>query len=591
MKIYYVNLVLRSLIFRKIMILHRFICVGLLVVISLSGMSQDKNLFISPLKIPLLLSGNFGELRSDHFHSGIDIKTQGAIGREVVAPADGYVYRISVAPSGYGKALYIMHDNGYSTVYGHLDRFNDEIGKYVKERQYQQRNFTVNLYPQENELVYKQGDLIAYSGNSGSSGGPHLHYEIRKADTEEPVNPLLFSFNIRDNIAPILERLYIYPLSNSTSINGKNSTVQLDLAGGRGNYNIPAGSNITISGKAGFGIRSYDLLNDSQNKCAAYSIELIIDSTTIFKYMMSDFSFDETRYINSHIDYETYIRSRVHVQRTFILPNDRLRTYSNVINRGIFDFNDDKTHKVTLYVNDVYGNRSTLSFNVKSVAESNIAVAPKDDTNIIVMPYNRQNRFEAENVRVTIPNNALYDTLRFQYNRIQRTGNALSDVHQISSRIYPLHQACTISIKPDVIIKGKEQKMMIISVNGNSRSPLNSSVWEGEYLTATTTTFGNFSVGIDTIAPTITPLSFPAENNFTGRREMRIRIKDEFSGIKSYEPEIDGEWALFDYDQKNDVIVYQFDESKITKGTRHSLILKVSDRKDNVRTYITNFRW
>jgi len=573
------------------MTLLRIIFINIFFIFSLVSSSQDKNLFISPLKIPISLSANFGELRSNSFHAGIDFRTQGVTGKEVVAAADGYVYRISVSSTGYGRAIYMRHPNGYSTVYGHLEKFEDEIERFVKIRQYQQKSFSVNLFPPENYFTYEQGELIAYSGNTGSSSGPHLHYEIRKSDTEEPVNPLHFEYGVRDDIPPILEQLYIFPLSNTTSINGRNSVTQLNLvASGRGNYNIPANSTITISGRAGFGIRAHDLLNNSNNKCGVYSIELVIDDRTVYKFVMNEFAYTESRYINAHIDYETLIRSRINVQKAFVLPNDRLRTYSNLVNRGVFNFNGDRNHRVTFIVADVHGNKSTLSFNVKSTPESNIRVAENNNSNVIIMPYNRQNRFVAEDVRVTIPTNTLYDTLRFQYNRVAKTGRALSDIHQIATKFTPAHRSYTLSIKPDVIVQGKESKMLIMSVDGTRRSPLNS-VWEDDYLTAQPTVFGDFSVGIDTIPPTITPVGFPAGNNFTGRREMRIKITDDFSGIQSYVPEINGNWALFEYDQKTDMLIYTFDKDRIPQGSQHNLTLRVTDRKNNVSVYRTTFVW
>ena len=571
--------------------LLKAVFINLFIVCSLSAFSQDNKLFISPVKIPISLSANFGELRSNSFHAGIDFRTQGVTGKEIVAAADGYVYRISVSPTGYGKAIYLKHPNGYSTVYGHLERFDAEIERYVKIRQYQQKSFAVNLFPPDGFFEYEQGEIIGYSGNTGSSSGPHLHFEIRKSDNEEPINPLHFDFGVRDNVRPILEQLFIYPLSNTTSINGRNSVTQFNVAaGGGGNYHIPAGNNIVISGKAGFGIRAHDLLSDSNNKCGVYSIELVIDDRTVYKFVMNEFLFTETRYINSHIDYETFIRNRIHVQKAFVLPNDRLRTYSNLVNKGVFNFNGDGTHRVTFNVTDVHGNKSTLSFNVKSAPESNIKVAENSASNVTVMPFGRQNRFVAENVRVTIPANSLYDTLRFQYNRTPRTGRMLSDIHQISTKFIPVHRSYTLSIKPDVIVAGKESKMLIMNVDGNRNSPLNS-VWEAGYLTAQPTVFGDFCIGIDTIPPTITPTGFAAGNNFTGRREMRIKITDNLSGIKSYEPEINGSWALFEYDQKNDMLIYQFDKDRIPQGSQHNLTLRVSDNKDNISVYRTTFVW
>jgi len=327
---------------------------------------KDRTIFVSPVNIPILLSANFGELRIDHFHSGIDIKTQGVTGKEVVAADAGYIYRISVSPGGFGKALYIRHPSGFSTVYAHLDRFTPEIDDYVINQQYDRKSYLVTLFPSKDKFPVKQGDLIAFSGNSGSSGGPHLHFEIRKSDNEIPINPLFFDLGIEDDIKPVIEKLVIYPVNSNSFINNRQQIKKVSVSGSQGRYFIPAEDEIIIKGAAGFGIKSFDLLNDSYNKCAAYTTELFIDSTLRFKYVMDGFSFNESRFINSHIDYENYMREKVYIERMFILPNDKLSVYKDVINRGVFNFNDNKVHYIEILISDIHNNKSSLTFKVKS---------------------------------------------------------------------------------------------------------------------------------------------------------------------------------------------------------------------------------
>lgn len=573
------------------MVLFRIIIANILFISLLSDVPNDKSLFISPVNIPLLLSANFGELRIDHFHSGVDIKTQGVTGKEVVAAASGYIYRISVSPGGFGNALYIKHPSGYTTLYGHLERFIPEIEDYVKERQYEKKSFTITLYPSKEQFPVKQGDLIAFSGNSGSSGGPHLHYEIRKSENEKPVNPLVFEFGTSDNIDPVIEKLFIYPLSNRTSINGKNSVRRIDVAGGHGNYYVPAEKEITINGPAGFGIKSFDLLNESYNKCAVYSLELSVDSMTIFKYVMDEFSFYESRYINSHIDYETYMQDKFYVERTFLLPNDKLSVYHNIINRGIFSFNDDKTHSARITVKDINNNTSVLTFNIKSQAESILPTAVDSENDYIVMPYNKPNRFISENIKVSVPSGALYDTLKFRYNMIPGSESMLSDIHQVHNKYTPVHKPYSLAIKPKLIPAGKDSKLLLVQLSEDQKkTPLNSS-WSDGYLMAESSSFGTFCVDIDTVPPAISANGLMANNDLKEKKELRIKITDNLSGIKTYEPVIDGNWALFEYDQKNDVIVYRFDGKRIKRGSEHKLKLNVTDNKDNVSYFDYDFTW
>jgi hypothetical protein len=573
------------------MLLTRLFIISIFFWNTLYDNPKDKSIFISPVKIPLLLSANFGELRIDHFHSGLDIKTQGVTGKEVVAAANGYIYRISVSPGGFGKALYVRHSSGYSTVYGHLDKFTPEIEDYVKARQYEKKSYLVTLYPVKEKFPVKSGEVIAYSGNSGSSAGPHLHYEIRKSDSEIPVNPLLFEFGTEDNIEPVIEKLVLYPINRHTLINNQNIIRKINISGGHGNYYVPAENEIRISGLAGFGIKTFDLVNNSYNKCAVFSIELEIDSITIFKYVMDGFSFNESRFINSHIDYETYLKENIYIERTFVLPNDKLSAYKDVVDRGIFNFNDDKTHHAEITVTDIHNNKSSLSFNVKAQSAKSQDVAGTIDKNLKMMPFNRSNKFVSDNISISIPEGALYDTLYFSYKKSSGTKEMLSELHYIHNKFTPVHKAYILSIKPSEIPSGKESKMLIVQFDDDQKKSAMNSIWAEGYLTAEVLSFGNFYVGIDTVAPAISANGLVSGAILTGKKEIRIKITDDFSGIKSYEPVIDGKWALFEYDQKNNLLIYMFDEQRITKGIKHSLSLKVTDNKDNLSFFNCDFTW
>jgi hypothetical protein len=572
-----------------------FILLFVLSIVLLSTPGEEpgeKSLFNSPVKIPLSLSANFGELRIDHFHSGLDIRTQGVTGKEVVAAASGYVYRISVSPGGFGKALYLRHPEGYSTVYGHLDKFTPEIEDYVLARQYEEKSYMVTLWPPKDRFEFEQGDLIAYSGNSGSSSGPHLHFEIRKSNGELPVNPLLFEFGIEDKIKPVIEKLFIYPVSGRTVINNQNKLAKFNVTGGNGNYSVALKNEISINGPAGFGFKAYDLINGSYTKCSVYSIELRIDSLPVYNYVMDEFAFNESRYINSHIDYEMFQREGIYAERAFVLPNDKLSLYKKVINKGIYNFNDGRKHHIEIIMEDIHHNRSCLSFNVnQGQAMTGIDQVKSDNNNTILMPYNRNNKFVSKNVVVNIPAGTLYDTLHFEFEKAPGRPSIFSDVYYIHNKFIPVHKAYTLLIKPVVVPHGKESKMLIVQLADDMKKNPLPSVWEGDYISANPNTFGTFFVGIDTVPPLISANGFSNGANLTGKTSIRLRITDDLSGIKSYEPSIDGKWALFEYDQKNNLIIYQFNPQKIQKGTKHKFSLTVTDYKDNLSSYNCEFTW
>jgi len=293
---------------------------------SLSGIAQqppEETDFRPPVDFRMLLSGTFGELRSGHFHSGIDIKTGGVTGKNIHSIGDGWVSRVKVSPYGFGNALYITHPEGYTSVYGHLEAFNNDLADYVLEEQYKQKRFSVDIPVPRGEFIFHKGDVIAKSGNSGSSAGPHLHFEIRDAATQNILNPLRFISGVKDYIRPKISGLMVYPESDYSLIDGANKTRKYNLEGWGPVYRLVDGYKINVSGPFSIGVKAYDLLNDSHNKNGVYRYEMFVDGEKTFGWQADEFAFAETRYINSLIDYASYAEKNGRYVRTAIDPNNR----------------------------------------------------------------------------------------------------------------------------------------------------------------------------------------------------------------------------------------------------------------------------
>jgi hypothetical protein len=569
----------------------RHILILLLFISTVANAQNGRNLFIPPLKIPLSLSASFGELRSDHFHSGIDIKTQGVTGKEVVASDDGYIYLLLVSPVGFGRAVFIRHPTGYSTVYGHLDSYSPEIEAYVKAKQYENKSFAVTIYPPMERFRISRGEIIGFSGNSGSSSGPHLHYEVRKSDGEKPVNPLIFNFGIEDNLKPVIERLAIYTASAGTVINGRRGNLYLNISGSDGNYSLADDTRISINGLAGFGITSYDYMNNTANRFGINSLELQIDSITWFSYQINEFSFSETRYINAHIDYEAAQKNNIEIEKTFVLPNDKLSLYKNFMNNGLYEFNDNKSHAVKIIVKDGTNNTSVLSFTVRPEVPEATPASTGQDSSIRRMPFGKSNLFASEGIKISIPEGALYDTLNFRYSKSDGNRNLLSDIHHLNNRFTPLQKAIGLSIRPDSIPPGKSSKLLIIKLDDRMNQNAIGGTFSDGYVNSDVTSFGNFAVTIDTIPPAIEVNGLADGINISDRKEIRVKIRDNLSGIKAYTGVIDGKWALFEYDPKNELLVYKLDPERITQGSNHKLTLTVTDNCKNSTSISREFTW
>ena len=552
---------------------------------------QAQKIFRSPVNYPIKLSANFGEVREGHFHSGIDIKTGGVTGKNIYAVADGYINRINVSANGFGNALYITHPNGYMTIYAHLLRFSPDIEAYVKNQQYEQKSFRVTLHPDKNEFPVRMGDIIAKSGNTGGSLGPHLHFEIRNTKNQHPVNPLLFHFKIKDNMNPIINMIHLYPLSGDSYIDSSYEKRVYKVKGSHGYYKLEPDRIIPARGIIGVGIETLDYLNGSWNKCAVYSIEMKVDDKVVYSHEMKEFSYSETRYVNSHIDYEERIRNGKKVHQTFIAPNNQLSIYNESLNRGRIILSDTNIHLISLTVTDVYKNQSQVTFRLRTTETSFEKNNKKLESFSKMMPYNQDNSFSHKGFNINIPEGSLYDTLYFSYAEAPSMTGTFSSVHFVHNRYTPLHKFCNLYITPDSVPIGFESKLIAAIINGKEELVPAGGEWDGEKLNVRTRKFGKYVIVIDTVNPEIKPLNIHDNKTMTGLSDIRFRITDDFSGIKSYTGIIDGEWALFEYDPKNDLLVYHFDKERLTQNQQHALELTITDDRDNIAIYNVGFYW
>ena len=546
--------------------------------------NYPQSYFISPLDIPLNLSGTFGELRTDHFHSGIDIRTGEVEGLKVYAIADGYISRIKVSSGGYGKALYITHPNGYVSVYAHLQVFEGAVSGYVKNEQYRRESFDVDLYPESGRFKVTKGELIALSGDSGGSGGPHLHFEIRDVSSEKPINPLLFGYKVTDLTSPVIYLLKIYRTDSKSMIRNINSDLAIDVQGSNGLYRISGRDTLLITGKVYLGIQTVDLFNNGNNKNGVYTISLMLDSNMVFQQQMETFSFDETRYINSLIDYPERIRNNRWIQKSYIQPNNRLSIYNQVIDNGIIEFDDNRVHEIIYKVSDAARNESTLKFHIKSGELKTGSVLNEAlSENITVFSYKHNNRFETENLFFEVPGDALYDTLTFTYELLPAARKTVSAVHKLHNNLTPLHNYCDLAIRPDSLPMMMLNKAVIIKLDDEKGFVSAGGEFSDGYIKTKIREFGNYSVAIDTLAPLIIPVNITNNKNITQQSTVKVKITDELSGIAAYRGRLNGKWILMDYDAKNDMLTYFYDDL-LVKG-ENIFELTVTDKKNNTSSY------
>ena len=541
-----------------------------------------QNTFRSPLDIPHQASGTFGELRATHFHAGDDFRTQQRVGLPLFAVADGYVSRVRVQIGGGGNSVYITHPNGYTSVYLHMHEFNSKLTSIVRSRQYEEKRFDVDIALDEATVPLKKGERIGLAGNSGSSQGPHLHFEIRDSKTENPLNPQLFGLKFPDNIPPLIHGITIYDLGEEPFSEHTPRRHQQLKSAGAGNYTLASTLTIPVNGRFGVGINTVDRHNGTTFNNGVYSIELLLDDKPVSTVVFEELSFATSRAIHSYVDYPHFITQKARIQKSFKDPNNPINIFHALAGDGSLELNDNDAHTLTYRVRDVHGNTSTLSFTVKNTPgfTPNFKRIP----GTAMFRYDKENTFSSESVEIIMPQNALYDHLYFSYHQGAKPAKGYSLVQHVHNNLTPLFESYELRIRPDnTLTDNLQEKAIIVDQRGNSHG----GNYEDGMVRTKTRSFGSFHVAVDTTAPTIRPQNISAGKNMAALSRMSFLISDDLSGIQSFNGYMDGQWALMEYDPKTRTLWHVF-ESNLPKG-KHHFKLEVVDWKDNKRVYEVNF--
>jgi len=542
-----------------------------------AGEEYERNYFRNPLGIPMLLSANFGELRTDHWHMGLDIRTNRKENYRVYAAADGYIAFAGVRPLSFGRFLIINHPNGLSTLYAHLKEFSPQLEEYVVRQQKQRESWAVELTIPEKTFPVRKGDLIAYSGNTGGSQGPHLHFEIRKTATGECLNPLMFDFGIKDEVPPVFARLAMY--DRGISIYEQKPALFTVKKTDSGYFTVPQ-LIISRKNKISFAIEAYDKVSNSANPQGIYSASFFWDEKPVTGFELKKIKYGETLYMNAHIDYSYKSGGGPYLQHLSKLPGDRSSVYFSEGGSGIIELRDTNRHRVRIQINDVYGNASHLHFMVQYRGNPDTPSVTPPDNNRFVPGI--VNVFRKEDFEVYTTENSLYDTVALQYQRFDSMPEgAVTFLHRFHNPSVPVHDPFTVRIRPAVSVSEKFKTKTVMIRTWSGERSVRKAVWEGEWLTARFGDFGHYQAFIDSIPPSINNPG-PVEKNDTLDLSRSTRIvftpSDNF-GIRSFRAELNGKWLMFSNDKAKSFI-YVFD-GQCPYGVHH-LKVKAEDLAGNI---------
>ena len=538
-----------------------------------SGYAQetdtDKTSFTPPFDFPITFSGNFGEIRANHFHGGLDFKTGGTIGKPVRALADGYISRIRVT-HGSGYVLDVAYDNGYSTINRHLSAFVGDVARRVEDLQYEKESWEVEITPEPDEYPVKAGQIIALSGNTGYSFGPHLHLDMIETATDEYIDPLPFFMDkVKDKTAPRAEGIMLFPQPGKGVVEGKQT---------RRAFPAHPTKPITAWGLIGAGIRAYDYMDGVQNKYGVKTVILEVDGEEVFRSTVDRFAYEENRYINSWT-HGQYMKS-------FIEPGNRLRMLqASNGNRGLVDINEERPYRFVYTLSDALGNTSKVCFTVQG---QKTTIAPVEHREKYALKWDKVNYLQEPGLELVIPKGMLYDNVLLNYS-VRADSGDIAFTYQLNDTRIPMHDACDLRIGLRRRPVEDMTKYYVAGVTARGGKYRIGGKYEDGVMKVRIRDLGTYTVAVDTVPPVITPVN-QAQWGRTGK--IIFKAKDKETGINTYRGTIDGKYALFG--KPNSIsgnLVCELDPKHVEKGGKHVVEMTVTDGCGNCTTEQFEFVW
>lgn len=552
---------------KKIFLLFLFLSINLN-----SQTNFPKNYFSNPLDIDLILNGTFGELRSSHFHSGLDFKTQFKEGLNIYSAAEGYVSRISIKHGGFGKAIYIDHPNGYTTVYAHLKSFNDEIENYIKKLQYEKQTYQIEKYLKKDVIKIKRKQIIGKSGNTGSSSGPHLHFETRKTSNQKALNPKLFDFKIKDNRHPIINSAFIYKID---SLNNYKGPVKIKLK--KINDSLYESNIVEASGKVGFGISGFDRQDLAYNKNGIYYYTAFLNNNKSIEFKFDEFYFQESIKIKTLIDYEYFIKYKKRIIKLFKDKGNDLSVYSGNLS-GFVDI-VGKESEYLIEISDIAGNKTKVKI---PILNSNKEIKLKNDENLIESNKKIKNdldyNFNFKNSKIQIPKNTFLKDVKLNIKNFE-------DSIKIENPYVPLFKNIKIDFLNNKNLKG--DYLAYKNFDG-VESFASSKLDNKNYFNLKTKSLGTYFIKTDSINPIIKLNNFNNGDWISKKELIKFTILDKETGIKSYQVKINDKWILFEYEYKKNELFYRFD-SYFKNNRENKIEITVEDMVGNKTEKIFTF--